>query len=161
MTTAPKPKCGALYTEDSVPCQLDAGHYRIDRPGVSPHVAHSPYGNGHTIEFVPLMDHDPDEPRWIKTWDSQDRRLPDGAIAPAPMSLWFTGYAQHEGDAIRSYQVADQRASRYGQIDTGIPTFHGMSVVEKAALRALCERAIRMLDDTDALEQREREAIPA
>jgi len=157
MTSTSQPRCGALYTVDSIVCQLEPGHYDPARPGVSPHVANSPYGNGHRIEFVPGLGHTDAAPRWVATWDSEDRRLPRGAIAAAPMSLQFTGYPRFEGDAYQSYQIADERPGTGLAGSGGFVTFRGMSDVERAALRALCSKALLILDDTEALESRERQ----
>ena len=74
--------------------------------------------------------------------------MPERGPAPA-LSLRFRGYSRYDGDVPVEWQISDERPSAHGQLFTGYPAFGFMSLVERAALRALAERAIALVDEAD------------
>lgn len=143
-----QPRCGADFGPEFEPCSMEPGHY--DKSGL-PHYARARQDPNRSVEFVPLLGHTDDAPKWATVWDSHSLRLHEGTVRPLPMSLLFTGYSRYEGEKAVTHQIADERPDAHGQIDTGRSMFSGLSDIERAALRALCTKALRILD-ADALE---------
>jgi hypothetical protein len=68
-------------------------------------------------------------------------------IEASPLSLYFVGSAL-DGEPPIAWQMSDYRPNR----GAGTVTFLSMSIVERAALRALCGAMLKRLDATEAAE---------